>query len=81
MVCCGRPARGAIFRAPMISRHPLRGEPRPGRSCPLAFRYRLAELGRPPEWDTDVLLAAGGLYGKSGALESVPEMADAEAAG
>ena len=52
----------------------------PGRACPLSFRYRPADLDRPPEADCDVLLVAGGLYGNPEALDAVLALAEAERA-
>ena len=52
----------------------------PGRICPASFGYRPADLDREPEWDADVLLVAGGLYGNPEALDAVLELADRESA-
>lgn len=51
---------------------------RPGRSCPLAYRYSPASLARDPELIADALYIVGGLYGNRPALASVLELAAAE---
>jgi len=51
---------------------------RPGRSCPLSYRYAGAVLARPPELEVDTLWVAGGLYGNPFALEALLERYDAE---
>ncbi|HSH06975.1 MAG TPA: hypothetical protein VLA41_04880 [Burkholderiales bacterium] len=51
---------------------------RPGRSCPLAYRYGVAALGAPASLHTDTLWVVGGLYGNSAALERVLADFDAE---
>ncbi|SFL96357.1 hypothetical protein [Marinobacter zhejiangensis] len=53
----------------------------PGRSCPLAYRYRPEQLGEEPEdWSEDVLYVAGGLYGNPFALDAIEAMVAAERA-
>lgn len=54
---------------------------RPGRSCPLAYRYSPASLARDPDVIADALYVVGGLYGNRPALASVLGMAAAEPAG
>lgn len=44
---------------------------RPGRSCPLSYRYGAAALAAPASLHTDTLWVVGGLYGNSVALERV----------
>jgi len=51
---------------------------RPGRSCPLAYRYSPASLARDPELIADAVYIVGGLYGNRPALESVLDLAAAE---
>ncbi len=50
-----------------------------GRSCPLAYRYRPADLCREPhQVSEDVLYIIGGLYGNPYALDEIERMALAE---
>lgn len=49
---------------------------RPGRSCPLSYRYGPRALRREPELQVDTLWIAGGLYGNRYALEAVLEACD-----
>lgn len=51
---------------------------RPGRTCPLAYRYAPASLARDPELIADALYVVGGLYGNRPALASILELAAAE---
>jgi hypothetical protein len=51
---------------------------RPGRACPLSYRYAPASLAREPELVADTLYVVGGLYGNRSALASVLELAAAE---
>lgn len=51
---------------------------RPGRSCPLHYRYPPAALNRPPETIADTLYVIGGLYGNGPALQAIAAMAAAE---
>ena len=51
---------------------------RPGRSCPLSYRYAPASLAREPELVADTLYVVGGLYGNRPALASILELAAAE---
>lgn len=51
---------------------------RPGRSCPLSYRYAPASLARAPELVADTLFIVGGLYGNRPALARVLELAAAE---
>lgn len=53
-------------------------EPRPGRSCPLAYRYGAAALAAPASLRCDTLWVVGGLYGNSDALGRVLADFDAE---
>jgi len=52
---------------------------RPGRSCPLHYRYPPAALNRPPEIIADTIYVIGGLYGNEPALRAITAMATAEA--
>jgi Calcineurin-like phosphoesterase len=54
-------------------------ESRPGRSCPLTYRYAPASLAREPELFADTLYVVGGLYGNRPALARILELAAAEA--
>ncbi len=51
---------------------------RPGRSCPLAYRYLPSVLAREPELVADTVYVVGGLYGNPFALDAVLELAGAE---
>jgi hypothetical protein len=51
---------------------------RPGRCCPIAYRYGAASLARPPDLTADTLYAVGGLYGNPFALRAVLELAARE---
>ncbi len=51
---------------------------RPGRSCPLEYRYSPRVFDRPPEIVADTLYVVGGLYGNIEALEAVRQMAARE---
>lgn len=53
---------------------------RPGRSCPLSYRYSPASFNRPPELIADTLYVIGGLYGNPFALRAVLGMAEKESA-
>lgn len=56
------------------------GDFRPGRSCPLAYRYPARSLCRPPDIFADTLYVVGGLYGNVEALQCIQTMAGAEEA-
>ncbi|HEU0203042.1 MAG TPA: hypothetical protein VFR86_21750 [Burkholderiaceae bacterium] len=51
---------------------------RPGRSCPLAYRYAPSVFARPPELQAHVLYVAGGVYGNLDALIEIERMAALE---
>ena len=51
---------------------------RPGRHCPISYRYAPASLARDPELIADTLYVVGGLYGNRPALARVLELAAAE---
>lgn len=51
---------------------------KPGRSCPLHYRYPPAALNRPPEITADTIYVIGGLYGNAPALQAITAMAAAE---
>jgi len=55
-----------------------RQAPRPGRSCPLAYRYGAASLAGPATLRVDTLWVVGGLYGNRFALERLLEHFAAE---
>ncbi|MHA6792112.1 metallophosphoesterase family protein [Pseudonocardia bannensis] len=52
----------------------------PGRSCPLAYRYRPEDLAGPVAFGCATLYVVGGLYGNAWALDAVRERAAAEPA-
>jgi len=56
----------------------MSADPRPGRSCPLSYRYGAAALAAPASLRTDTLWVVGGLYGNTLALERVLADFDAE---
>lgn len=64
--------------------HRLAAEPsaaeefRPGRSCPLSYRYPASVFRRAPEVVADTLYVIGGLYGNVEALARIVAMAAAE---
>ena len=51
---------------------------RPGRSCPLAYRYQPEALAQPPQLEADTVYVVGGLYGNRAALQAVLERAGRE---
>jgi hypothetical protein len=53
-------------------------EPKPGRSCPLSYRYAPGAFGGAPALRADTLWIAGGLYGNRYALQALLEAFDAE---
>lgn len=53
---------------------------RPGRSCPLHYRYAPASLAREADFTADTLYVVGGLYGNRPALRALEAMAVAEPA-
>lgn len=52
---------------------------KPGRTCPLSYRYYPATLRDLPPIETEVLYVVGGLYGNEAALTTVLEMFETEA--
>jgi hypothetical protein len=50
----------------------------PGRSCPLAYRYRPEDLGGPAAFEATTLYVVGGLYGNTHALDAVLRRVAAE---
>jgi hypothetical protein len=54
-------------------------EARPGRSCPVAYRYSPRVFDREPELHADTLYVVGGLYGNVEALEALGALAAREA--
>lgn len=48
---------------------------KPGRSCPLHYRYAPEDLARDTAFDADCVYAVGGLYGNLPALEKILELA------
>lgn len=53
-------------------------EPRPGRTCPLSYRYGAGALAAPAAFEVETLWVAGGLYGNGFALERLLELYEAE---
>jgi hypothetical protein len=51
---------------------------RPGRDCPLSYRYGAAAISTTPALDAEVLYVAGGLYGNRAALDAILERASRE---
>jgi len=51
---------------------------RPGRHCPLHYRYAPAALAASPELTADALYVVGGLYGNLSALEALLDLAARE---
>ena len=51
----------------------MREEARPGRNCPLAYRYGAAALAAASAFETETLYVVGGLYGNRYALAAVLE--------
>ncbi|HEX4782174.1 MAG TPA: hypothetical protein VH301_15535, partial [Usitatibacter sp.] len=54
------------------------GDARPGRICPLSYRYSPASLARDPEIVADTLYVVGGLYGNVESLGAVERMVSGE---
>lgn len=54
------------------------GDFRPGRSCPLDYRYPASTFHRAPEVVAETLYVIGGLYGNVEALQTILEMARRE---
>jgi hypothetical protein len=54
-------------------------EERPGRTCPVSYRYSPAVFRRDPEIVADTIYVVGGLYGNVEALEAVHALAQREA--
>jgi len=53
-------------------------EPRPGRNCPVGYRYGARALAAPAALQVDTLWVAGGLYGNRFALGQLLRLYDAE---
>ena len=51
---------------------------RPGRTCPLSYRYGAASLARTPDFSASTLYVVGGLYGNPFALDALLRLRDAE---
>jgi hypothetical protein len=56
----------------------LSGSAKPGRSCPIAYRYRPEELATGAAFRCESLYVVGGLYGNTVALECVLERVERE---
>ena len=48
---------------------------RPGRTCPLGYRYGAASLDRAPDLEAETLYVVGGLYGNPFALQAAQDLA------
>jgi hypothetical protein len=57
---------------------PFAAEDRPGRSCPVQYRYPPSSLDRDPDLEAETLYVAGGLYGNVEALERLLAIVAAE---
>lgn len=67
-------------RTPQARREAGRGpEQRPGRTCPVSYRYSPGVFRRDPEIVAETLYVIGGLYGNVEALEAVHALAAREA--
>lgn len=53
----------------------MSNDARPGRSCPLHYRYTPDSLRRAPDFTADILYVIGGLYGNRPALQAILDMA------
>ena len=53
---------------------------KPGRSCPLGYRYLPADFARPADFSAGTLYVIGGLYGNLPALDTILAMAARESA-
>ena len=51
---------------------------RPGRACPLRYRYGASALATAPPRTAQTLFVIGGLYGNRAALDAIDALADAE---
>jgi hypothetical protein len=61
-----------------VERRGARADERPGRACPVPYRYAPRSFARDPEIVSDTLYIAGGLYGNVEALEALLAMVAAE---
>ena len=61
-----------------LARAPAGLDARPGRTCPLAYRYSPRAFDRDPEIAAETLYAVGGLYGNVEALAAVRALAARE---
>jgi len=52
---------------------------RPGRNCPLSYRYSPRAFDRPPEIEAETIYVVGGLYGNVDALHALDALAAREA--
>ena len=66
-------SRDAALAAPRMA------QARPGRTCPVPYRYPPRVFDRPPEIEADTLYVVGGLYGNLEALDAVFALARREA--
>jgi hypothetical protein len=56
----------------------VRDDARPGRICPMHYRYDPATLARPPDVRAESLYVVGGLYGNLPALDAIERLVRAE---
>ena len=61
-----------------LARAPLAAGDRPGRACPMEYRYPPSSLDREPDLEADTLYVAGGLYGNVEALDRLLELVAAD---
>ena len=68
----------------MAPERPITNHPpdsgRPGRTCPIHYRYRPADLARARDLEADTLYVVGGLYGNQAALAALEALAAREPA-
>lgn len=62
----------------MNDSHEIHDSQRPGRCCPLHYRYEPADFARAPDFSAQTLFVIGGLYGNGPALEAILELAASE---
>ena len=67
-----------MSNAAHAARREIALEARPGRTCPVAYRYSPRAFAREPEIRAETVYVVGGLYGNVEALEAVIAAADRE---
>ncbi len=66
---------------PALNSAPITAAPdpvRPGRTCPLSYRYGAASLRRTPDFSAHTVYVIGGLYGNPFALDALMRLNDIE---